>query len=248
MLWIIIIDRCLHIWPQFGAFFVRGDFMGKLNLRNRKGEIIKTEHKYSKGPLHYIHEGENNSAFTVIAEMCKESDPLKSLWMRYYNDVIYNDMRIHEDKSKDLYEIIRNIENESERTQFINFLIKNQYNPYEDMIDVDSGYIKKVQKFIKENYGFEQVLDINGKYVMTMYEKKDDPVLAKIYLHYIDVVILYKYSHTTVLMNDDSSDIYKKILGKEDYWVRNGKGTIHTNGKKTGLDFKSKTFLERIFA
>lgn len=221
--------------------------MSKLKLRNRKGEIIKTEHKYSKGPLHFIHEGENNSAFTVAAEMCKDSDPLKSLWMRYYNDVIYNDICVHEDKSKDLYEIIRNIENQSEKNQFFDFLIKRQYDPYKEMIDVNSGYIKKIQKFIKENYGFEQGFEINGKYILTMYEKKDDRVLAKIYLNYIDAVILYKYSHTSILMNGDSSEVYERILEKEDYWKRNGNGTIHTNGKKTGLDFKSKSFLERIF-
>ena len=179
--------------------------------------------------------------------MCKDSDPLKSLWMRYYNDVIYNDICVHEDKSKDLYEIIRNIENQSEKNQFFDFLIKRQYDPYKEMIDVNSGYIKKIQKFIKENYGFEQGFEINGKYILTMYEKKDDRVLAKIYLNYIDAVILYKYSHTSILMNGDSSEVYERILEKEDYWKRNGNGTIHTNGKKTGLDFKSKSFLERIF-
>jgi hypothetical protein len=221
--------------------------MGKINKRNRKGEIIKTEHKYSKGPLLYVHEGENNSIFTVTAEMCKDSDPIKSNWMRYYNDVIYNDYLIHEDKSKDLYEIVRNIENENIKNEFFKFLIKNEYNPYNEMIETNIPYIQKIQKFLKENYGFAQILEINRKKILIMYEKKDDRLMSKIYLNYIDGVILYKYSHTSIILNDNVEQTYNKLLEKEDYWELSKNKVIHTNGKKTGLNFKSKTLLERIF-
>lgn len=221
--------------------------MGKIRKRNRNGKIIKTEHKYSKGPLYYINKGENNSIFTVASEMCKDSDPIKSEWMKYYNDVIYNDYRIHQDKSKDLYEIIRNVENENVKKEFLKYLIKNEYNPYEEMIETNMPYIKKIQKFLKENYGYAQLLEVNGKKILTMYEKKDDRLLSKIYLNYIDVVILYKYSHISIIMNNDSSELFDILRQKEEFWKRSKNGVVHTDGKKTGLNFKSEHFLERIF-
>ena len=221
--------------------------MGKIKFRNRDGEVLKTEHKYSKGPLYFIHEGENNSIFATAAEMCKNSDPLKSLWMRYYNDVIYNDFVFHEDRSKDLYEIVRNIENENIKKEFFTYLIKENYNPYEEMIPVNIPYINKIQNFLKEYYGYGRIFKANDKVILVMYEKKDDRLLSKIYLNYVDVIVLFKYSHTNIILKDYIKETYERLSEKESQWKLSGSGVIHTGGKKTGMDFKSQKLLERIF-
>ena len=215
---------------------------------------MKKEHVYSsKRMVAYLPNirGHENNAAKILMDFYKDYE---NIWYKYIDDVFYNNKEIETNSiENNVYEISRNLPNDEIKQKFIDETIhKGNMNPYYDKININiysSQYrtlITKIQEFLKKNYSINKILQYNEEKLLVKYSKNYDEINYKKLLEKYNIVVLIKYNNVTIyIRNKNYKSVYEFLKIKENYWKQSNK-CIHSNNKKTGLDFTNEKILLQI--